>query len=195
MPWMQRHQKRKPVSATVVVAVCSPSLKNIAVRMPSLSISVFFSLLTNPGILAVLLNNGECPTTGVRLVSERTVAEMFTNQIPQFPQFGRQGGTTAKPELANPMPDLYPTAGNTPQGWGLSCMLTGGATGRSKSTGWWAGLANLFWWVDRENGVGGMVCSQVLALGDAKVMGAWFALETAVYAALREERRSEYGRL
>ncbi len=27
---------------------------------------------------------------------------------------------------------------------------------------WWAGLPNLFWWADREKGVGGMVASQIL---------------------------------
>lgn len=137
-------------------------------------------------MLAALLNDGTCPTTGVQLLSARTVADMFTNQIPQFPQFGRQGIPAAKPTLTNPLPDIYPAAGSPPQGWGLSCMLNGGATGRFEATGWWAGIANMFWWVDRERGVGGMVCSQVLPFGDAKVMAAWFALETAAYAALQD---------
>lgn len=139
-------------------------------------------------MLATLLNDGTCPVTGAKLLSPRTVADMFTNQIPQFPQFGRQGIPAAKPALTNPLPDLYPEAGSPPQGWGLSCMLNGGTTGRSEVTGWWAGLANLFWWVDRERGVGGMVCSQVLPFGDAKVMGAWFGLETALYTALQERK-------
>ncbi|KAH8712597.1 Acyltransferase LovD [Beauveria bassiana] len=139
-------------------------------------------------ILAALLNDGTCPTTGVQLVSTGTVADMFTNQIPQFPQFGQQGIVASKPELTNSLPALYPTAADddATQGWGLSLMLNGGATGRSPATGWWAGIANLFWWVDRERGVGGMVCAQVLPFGDAKVMETWFALETAVYAALQE---------
>ncbi|KGQ05251.1 hypothetical protein BBAD15_g9518 [Beauveria bassiana D1-5] len=142
-------------------------------------------------ILAALLNDGTCPTTGVQLVSASTVADMFTNQIPQFPQFGQQGIVAAKPELTNSLPVLYPTAaddGDATQGWGLSLMLNGGTTGRSPATGWWAGIANLFWWVDRERGVGGMVCAQVLPFGDAKVMETWFALETAVYAALQEAK-------
>ncbi|OAA70443.1 Beta-lactamase-type transpeptidase fold domain containing protein [Cordyceps fumosorosea ARSEF 2679] len=140
-----------------------------------------------PGILAVLLNDGACPVTGVRLVSARTVADMFTNHIPQFPDFGRQGLAAAKPELTNPAPCLDPGAApDAPQGWGLSFMLSGGATGRSEGTAWWASMANVFWWADCENGVGGMVCAQVLPFIDAKVVGAWTALETAVYAALHE---------
>lgn len=64
-------------------------------------------------------------------------------------------------------------------------MLTGGATGRSEGTAFWAGLANLFWWVDHENGVGGMICSQVLPFGDQAVMGAWIGMEATIYQTLK----------
>lgn len=59
-----------------------------------------------------------------------------------------------------------------------------GATGRGANTGWWAGIANLFYWVDREKGVAGMIASQILPFGDPHVMGAWGASEKAVYDAL-----------
>ena len=93
---------------------------------------------------------------------------MFTNQIPNFPKFGRQGIPAARPLLTNPLPDLFPEALETPQGWGLTMMLTnlkGGVDGRGQATGHWAGLANLFWWCDREKGVAGMVVSQILPFG------------------------------
>ena len=113
---------------------------------------------------------------------------MFKNQIPEFPEFGRQSIEVAKPALANPVPELYPVAGNPPQGWGLTFMLSnGGPTGRSKKAGFWSGLANCFWWCDRENGVGGLVCSQIIPFGDAKVMGLWFDIEAQVYQALGRE--------
>lgn len=35
----------------------------------------------------------------------------------------------------------------------------------------WAGIANLFWYCDREKGVAGMIASQVLPFGDPAVMG------------------------
>lgn len=50
----------------------------------------------------------------------------------------------------------------------------------SKGTGWWAGLANLFWWCDRTKGVGGIIASQILPFGDAKVMGLWGQLEGGI---------------
>lgn len=110
---------------------------------------------------------------------------MFANQIPQFPDYGRQGVPAAKPDLTNPLPDLYPVPGNPPQGWGLTFMLAGGeGTGRSKGTGHWAGLANLWWWADREKGVGGIVATQILPFADAKVLGLWVGVESEVYKGL-----------
>lgn len=90
-------------------------------------------------------------------------AELFTNQIPEFPNFGRQGIIPAKPSLSNPIPDMYPQP-NQPQGWTLSGFhhLHGTATGRAPGTIWWAGIANLFWWADPERGLGGFIASQIL---------------------------------
>jgi hypothetical protein len=44
-----------------------------------------------------------------------------------------------------------------------------GVTGRGRNTGWWAGIANLFWWCDREKGVCGFIASQVMPFGDPHV--------------------------
>ncbi|KAI0195036.1 beta-lactamase family protein [Astrocystis sublimbata] len=138
-------------------------------------------------VLAVLLNNGTCPRTGTQLLLPETVDEMFKNSIPDFPNFGRQGIPAAKPDLTHPLPDLYPVAGDPPQGWGLTFMLSnGGATGRSKQTCFWAGLCNVWWWCDREHGVAGMVCTQILPFGDAQVLGLWMGVESEVYNALAE---------
>ncbi|KAF2031140.1 beta-lactamase/transpeptidase-like protein [Setomelanomma holmii] len=136
-------------------------------------------------IIATLLNDGKSPTTGAQILKKETVDLMFTNQIEQFPEFGRQGIPDAKPDLTNQLPEIYPVEGNPPQGWGLTFMLSnGGPTGRSKTTGFWAGLPNCWWWADREKGVGGIVCSQILPFGDMKVLGLWFNLETQIYQAL-----------
>lgn len=136
-------------------------------------------------MLAVLLNDGTCPRTGTQILQQSTVDEMFKNQVPGFPNFGRQGIPAAKPDLTNPLPDLYPVADNAPQGWGLTFMLANSdATGRSKGTGHWAGLANIWWWCDREKGVAGIVASQILPFGDEKVLGLWAGVEAEVYKGL-----------
>ncbi|KAH5679264.1 hypothetical protein HBI21_080580 [Parastagonospora nodorum] len=135
-------------------------------------------------IIATLLNDGTSPTTGAQILKKETVDLMFSNQIEKFPDFGRQGIPDAKPDLTNPLAEIYPNGG-APQGWGLTFMLSnGGPTGRSKTTGFWAGLPNCWWWADREKGVGGIVCSQILPFGDPKVLGLWFDIETQIYQAL-----------
>ncbi|KAL2065969.1 hypothetical protein VTL71DRAFT_3639 [Oculimacula yallundae] len=136
-------------------------------------------------ILATLLNNGTSPITGARILSEATVDEMFRNQIKEFPNFGSQGIPASKPDLTNAIADIYPVTGNPPQGWGLTMMLTnGGPTGRSAITGFWAGLPNLWWWCDKERGVAGIICTQVLPFADGKVLGMWIDIESQIYAAL-----------
>lgn len=134
-------------------------------------------------IIATLLNNGTSPTTGAQLLKPATVDEMFKNQIPEFPNFARRPTAAAMPELTNAIDEFYPQPADQPQGWGLTFMLTisPGDTGRGANTGWWAGLMNAFWWADREKGVGGMVASQILPFGDAKVMGLWADIEKSIY--------------
>jgi len=128
-------------------------------------------------IIAMLLNDGTSPTTGKQILKKGTVDEMFSNQIPNMPNFGRQEIQNATPELTNKIGELYPQPHDQPQGWGLTFMLTisPGATGRGANTGWWAGLPNLFWWADREKGVGGIVASQILPFG-----GELSSLETCI---------------
>ncbi|CZT20436.1 probable related beta-lactamase [Ramularia collo-cygni] len=137
-------------------------------------------------VLAALLNDGKSPKTGAQILKPETVKEMFENQIKEHPDFARAGIPAAKPDQTNPAPELYPQEGNPPQGWGLSFMITQepGATGRGRNTAWWAGIANLFWWCDREKGVAGMIASQVMPFGDMQVMGQWGACEAAVYQSL-----------
>jgi hypothetical protein len=138
-------------------------------------------------LIALLLNNGTSPTTGAQILKPSTVDEMFTNQIPDFPQFARQYNPSANKGIVNPtsISNMYPEPNDPPQGWGLTFMLTSleqsNPMGRGRNTGHWAGLANLFWWADREKGVGGMIASQVLPFGDPIVLAAWYQCEKVIY--------------
>lgn len=132
-------------------------------------------------ILATLLNDGKSPTTGAQILKKATVDEMFKNQIARFPDFGRQGIPPAKSDLTNAIPDLYPGKN---QGWGLTFMISDGPTGRSNGTVHWAGLPNLYWWCDREQGVAGIIASQILPFADGQVLGLWVKFESGVYSGL-----------
>lgn len=140
-------------------------------------------------VLAALLNDGKSPKNGAQILKPETVKQMFENQL-ENPDFAREGLLPAKAEMSNAAPEIYPQEGNPPQGWGLSMFITHepGVTGRGRNTGWWAGIANLFWWCDREKGVAGMIASQIMPFGDPHVMGQWFQCEGAVYAALAGDK-------
>ncbi|KAK5306481.1 hypothetical protein LTR99_002172 [Exophiala xenobiotica] len=129
-------------------------------------------------VIAMLLNDGVHPGTGERLLKKETVDEMFTNQIPDMPNFARQGISPPKPHLANALPEIYPEPHDIPQGWGLTFFLhLKDSAVHSEGTGWWAGLPNLFWWADRKRGIGGIIASQIIPFGDPKILGLWAQLE------------------
>lgn len=67
--------------------------------------------------------------------------------------------------------------------WSLPFMVNDEAapTGRPAGALGWAGLANLFYWIDRRNGLGGFWATQILPFGDAASFGGYLAFETAAY--------------
>lgn len=56
-------------------------------------------------LLAMLLNNGVGPDTGKQVLSEKSVDDMFANQIPQWPNYGRR----ATPRASQSTPMLSPS--------------------------------------------------------------------------------------
>ena len=52
----------------------------------------------------------------------------------------------------------------------------------------WAGLANLYYWIDRKNGIGGFWATQVFPFADAASFGGYMAFETALYESLRQRQ-------
>jgi hypothetical protein len=113
---------------------------------------------------------------------------MFVNQLVHDPDFARRDMPAVKPDLVHPVKEFYPLCpGDEPQGWGLSFMITPGVTGRSVTTGHWAGLSNCFWWCDRNQGVAGIVASQVLPFADLQAVQLWAGMETVVYDSLEQK--------
>ena len=53
----------------------------------------------------------------------------------------QQGINPPRPDLSNPLPNMYPEPGDPAQGWGLTFFLhLQDSMVHSKHTGWWAGL-------------------------------------------------------
>jgi methyl acetate hydrolase len=71
--------------------------------------------------------------------------------------------------------------------WSLPFMVNDeqAATGRPAGALGWAGLANLFYWIDRENGYGGFWATQILPFGDATSFGGYLDFEASLYRSLK----------
>jgi methyl acetate hydrolase len=91
------------------------------------------------------------------------------------------------------LPGVIPTLSNyaeffpgMPKSWALTFMINDeeAPTGRSAGSLAWAGLANLFYWIDRRNGVGGFWATQVFPFADSTSVGGYVDFETAVYDSL-----------
>ncbi|EIG56954.1 serine hydrolase [Bradyrhizobium sp. WSM1253] len=76
--------------------------------------------------------------------------------------------------------------------WALSFMINDeqAPTGRPAGALGWAGLANLFYWIDRQNGVGGFWATQILPFGDPTSFIGYMNFETAFYQSLKQRMAS-----
>ncbi len=94
------------------------------------------------------------------------------------------------------LPGVIPTLSNDAEffpglskSWSLAFMINDepAPTGRPAGGQGWAGLANLFYWIDRENGYGGFWATQILPFGDPASFGGYVDFETAFYKHLKDE--------
>jgi methyl acetate hydrolase len=67
--------------------------------------------------------------------------------------------------------------------WSLAFMINDevAPTGRPAGSLGWAGLGNLYYWLDRKNGVAGVWATQIFPFMDPPSVGGFLAFETAVY--------------
>lgn len=88
------------------------------------------------------------------------------------------------------LPGVIPSLSNAaeffpgmPKSWGLTFMINDedAPTGRPAGALAWAGLANLYYWIDRRNGIGGYWATQILPFVDHASIQGYLDFETAVY--------------
>jgi CubicO group peptidase (beta-lactamase class C family) len=112
---------------------------------------------------------------GTRILEDKTVEEMFTNQIGdlEFTPLPLVRG-----ELSVAV-DLGPG-----QKWGLATRLTPDDQPgmRAAGSGDWAGLFNTYFWVDHASGVTGAINMQFLPFFDDRAINVYGDFERAVYA-------------
>lgn len=76
--------------------------------------------------------------------------------------------------------EFFPGVAKT---WSLPFMVNeaDAPTGRPAGSQGWAGLANLYYWIDPRNGIGGFWATQVLPFFDPTSVNGFLELETATY--------------
>ncbi|MDL9936752.1 serine hydrolase domain-containing protein [Gordonia sp. ABSL1-1] len=117
--------------------------------------------------------------SGIQILSPQTVANAATNQIGDLRVTKLPG---VIPAVSHDI-EMFP---GIPKSWGLSFMINeaDAPTGRPAGSLGWAGLANLYFWIDRRNGIGGFWATQVFPFGDPGAFAHYTDYESAVYRAL-----------
>lgn len=114
---------------------------------------------------------------GARILKEETVDLMGRNHIGGF----RAGEMiSASPELSYDV-HLFPGATNK-FGYGFLLNAEPVTGGRAAGSLMWAGAFNTYFWIDRTQGVGGVVMTQIRPFADPVVLQLLEAYEKAVYA-------------
>lgn len=125
--------------------------------------------------IRVWLNEGKTPC-GKTIISHKVWQEAIRNNLPDGVTFS--DFPSHDPVLTNP---LYFDK-NKLDSWGLGFAVSEHdlPTGRPKGTIYWCGLANLFFWIDLKNKIGGYYGSQILPFLEASAANST-AFETTVY--------------
>lgn len=125
----------------------------------------------------MILNDGAA--NGNQVLKPETVAMMAQNQMGDCRVCELK---TVNPDLSNDA-EFFPGMEKT---WGLSFQINTqtAPSGRPAGSLSWAGLANSYYWIDRETGIGGAYLTQILPFADEKSLPLFDAFETQVYQSL-----------
>ena len=124
----------------------------------------------------MVLNDGAAPDGAARVLKAETVAMMTANSLGNMKIKSLPG---AIPSLSNDA-EFFP---GMPKSWGYTWMINDqqAPTGRPAGAVAWAGLANLYYWIDRKNKVGGMWGTQILPFVDGVSVPGYLDFEKTVY--------------
>lgn len=131
------------------------------------------------------LDDGRTPN-GEQILKPDTVKLAEGNHLPDGMYIKKLPGVIAA--HSNDL-EFFP---GMPKTWGLTFMINDedAPTGRPAGSIAWAGLANLYYWIDRRNGIGGFWATQILPFVDQTSVDGFLAFETEVYDNLPEVQSS-----
>lgn len=106
-------------------------------------------------------------------------------------------GALVPPQKVTMLPGVIPTLSNDAEffpglekDWCHTFMVNSeeAPTGRPAGSIGWAGLANCYYWIDRQNGIGGYWATQILPFADAVSFGGYMDFEASVYHAMQASK-------
>ena len=124
--------------------------------------------------IRMMLNDGKGEHG--RVLEAKTVERMSKNGLGDL----KSGGwPTSVPALTN-AGEFFPGLSKS---WAYTFMVNDevAPTGRPAGSLSWAGLGNLFYWIDRQNGIGGFWGTQILPFQDIASYPGYVDFESAVY--------------
>jgi methyl acetate hydrolase len=129
--------------------------------------------------LRMILNDGRTDSGG-RVLKPETVQQMCRNAMGDL-------RVTLLPTQAPPLTldaEFFPGVEKT---WGLTFQINEAPapTGRPAGGLMWAGLANSYYWIDRQTGIAGAYMTQILPFADSKSLPLYYDFETAVYQSMK----------
>jgi methyl acetate hydrolase len=139
---------------------------------------LYSTVLDYAKFIRMILNDGA--GAHGRVLKPETVAQMAKNGLGDL----KSGGwPTSIPSLTN-AGEFFPGVAKS---WAYTFQVNDEPTPSGRPAGqlMWAGLANLFYWIDRQNGIGGFWGSQILPFQDVASYPGFVDFETAVYRNLK----------
>ena len=124
--------------------------------------------------IRMVLNDGD--GAHGRVLKPETVERMAQNGLGEMKIKGLPGVLAHLSNYAEFFPGM-------PKSWAYTFMINDedAPTGRPAGELGWAGLPNLFYWIDRKNGIGGFWATQIFPFADPVSFTGYMDFETAVY--------------
>ncbi|OCT45770.1 beta-lactamase [Cladophialophora carrionii] len=135
-------------------------------------------------LLVALLNHGTSPTTGNQILKPETVKNYVFRDL-LGPEVDRSllGEITTAIPIATLEGTFLPSMPTEKKGWSAGFLLNHEDLpyGRKAGSGAWAGLGNLFYWVDPTTGIAGMTGTCLLPFLYPTIMGLSDEVERVAY--------------
>jgi methyl acetate hydrolase len=147
-------------------------------------------------LLSTILNGGTSPQTGGQILKSETITKyLFEDHIPPGVDKSLLGESGDTIPILSTAGRFMPGLSDAARGWSCGLLLNHEDLpyGRKAGSGAWAGLGNLYYWIDPSTNVAGMVGSAILPFFNPAVLGLFDQLERVAYGhdVARPEDRDE----